>query len=237
MNGLRIFPIAAVLAVVTSGCTKPGAQRVTDPGPQAKPSLSEIKEARWITEDGELREAAGRAAKSPVMQRAVQEGASDPRLGFHRSGVVGAVGTTGDGSNVRFTVLPYQFNDDLDHAVYFALLETDGANRVESFELIRNRRPGPLEEGFVQVNSGEHGLWMRPGPIYIPSGTGIVRRAPERFNVAKFGTCFIPLADRLLGSVREGCRSMGDFPGCVTVGSTAVIVGAAVYCAYVASRT
>jgi hypothetical protein len=172
-----------------------------------------------------------------MMQRAVQEGASDPRLALHRSGIVGAIGTARDESRVRFTLLPYQYSDDANHAVYFVLVEGSGSAHVESFELIRNRRPGPGEDGFEQVNSGAHGLWMRPGPTYIASATGAVHRAPERFNFAKFGTCFLPLADRLLGAVREGCRSMGDFPGCVTIGSTAVIAGAGIYCAYVASRT
>jgi hypothetical protein len=199
-----------------------------------KPAPSDIKDARWITGDEELREATARAAKSPIMQRAVLDGASDPRLGFLRSGVVGAVGTAQDGTRIRFTLLPYQYNDDGNHAVYFALVEVGGASHVESFELIRNRRPGPEEPGFEGVNSGEHGLWMRPGPTYVQSSAGIVRRAPEKFNFAKFGACFIPLADRMLGAVRDGCHSMGDFPGCVTIGSTAVIAGAAIYCAYMA---
>jgi len=235
MNGLRIFLVVSTLTtVVASGCTKQGAQRVTDPVPRPRPGLSDMKEGRWVTGDEELREATARAAKSPIMQRAVQEGATDPRLGLLPSGVVGAIGTTQDGSHVRFTLLPYQYGDDSNHAVYFALLEVNGAARLESFDLIRNRRPGPTEEGFERVNSGEHGLWMRPGPTYVTTSSGVVRRATERFNFARFGACFIPLADHLLGMVHESCHNMGDFPGCTTIGSTAVIAGAALYCAYIA---
>ena len=232
MNGLRILLVVSTLTtVVASGCTKQGAQRVTDPVPRSRPGLSDIKEGRWITGDEELREVTARAAKSPIMQRAVQEGAADPRLGLLRSGVVGAIGTTQDGSHVRFTLLPYQYSDDVNHAVYFALLEVNGVAHVESFDLIRNRRP--TEEGFERVNSGEHGLWMRPGPTYVATSSGIARRAPERFNFARFGACFIPLADHLLGMVHEGCHDMGDFPGCISFGSTAAVLGAALYCAYV----
>ena len=234
MKGFRIFLAVLVLASVAPGCTKQGSQRVTDPVPRAEPGLSEMKEARWITGAEEIREVAARAAKSPIMLRAIQDGASDPRLGLLRNGIVAAVGMAQDGSAVRFTVLPYQYNDDTNHAVYFALLERNGSSRVESFELIRNRRPGPLEQGFEPVNSGEHGLWMRSGPTYVQSATGVVRRAPERFNFAKFGTCFIPLADRMLGLVNESCHSMGDFPGCTSIGSSVAIAGAALYCAYVA---
>jgi len=229
MQRLTKFLVVSALAVVASGCTKQGSQRVTDPGP--RPGLPDVREARWITAQDEIRDATARASKSPLMLRAVQDGASDPRLALLRSGVVGAIGTMQDGTPVRFTILPYQFSDDLSHATYFALVEVNGVPRVETFDLIRNRRPSLSEAGFERVNSGEHGLWMKPGPTYALSKTGIVLRAPERFNFAKFGACFIPLADHLLGQVHEGCAAMGDFPGCVSIGSSAAILGAAVYCA------
>ncbi len=148
-------------------------------------------------------------------------------------GVVGAAGVSKGGDQVRITLLPYQYSDDMHRAVYFALIEVNGVARVESFELMRNERPDPASTDFERVNDGEHGLWIRSGPTYVQAATGIVRRAPERFNWAKFGTCFIPLADRLLGQVGEACHSMGDFPGCVSVGSGAALLGAALYCAYV----
>ena len=229
MQRLTKSLVVSALAIAAFGCTKQGAQRVTDPSPGARPGI--VKEARWITSQDEIRDATARASKSPLMLRAVQDGASDPGLALLRGGVVGAIGTMQDGTPVRFTVLPYQYSDDLNHAAYFALVEVNGVPRVESFELIRNRRPSLSESGFERVNSGEHGLWMKQGPTYVQSKTGIVLRAPERFNLAKFGLCFIPLADHLLGEVNEGCHSMGDFPGCVSIGSTAAILGAAIYCA------
>jgi hypothetical protein len=228
MKSLRMVLAVLVLMLAWSGCTKQDSHRVTDPVP--RPNSPEIKEGRWITAGEETRDATARAAKSPLMVRAVQENGADPRLGFVRESVVGAIGTASDGSAVRFTILPYQFNDDLDHATYFALVEAKGTSHVETFELIRNRRP--TEEGFERVNSGEHGVWMRSGPTYTTSPSGIVRRAPERFNFAKFGACFVPLADRLLGAVHETCHSMGDFPGCTTFGSAGAIAGAALYCAW-----
>jgi hypothetical protein len=234
---MKVFKICLavfLLAAASSGCTKQGSQRVTDPTPIPRPGMPQIREGRWITVESEIREVAARAAKSPLMERAIAEGVDDPRLSLLRSGIVGAVGTGEDGTTVRFTVLPYQYSDDITHARYFALVERGGASRVESFELIRNRHPHPDEVGFEQVNGGEHGLWMKIGPSYAQSAAGVVHRSPEKFNVAKFGTCFIMASDRGLGMVRDACHSMGDFPGCVTVGSGAVLAGAALGCAWVA---
>ncbi|HZE19028.1 MAG TPA: hypothetical protein VE402_02800, partial [Candidatus Angelobacter sp.] len=72
------------------------------------------------------------------------------------------------------------------------------------------------------------------GPVYVQTQSGIARMAPEKLNWFKFAWCFMPLADKLIGAVEEGCGSMGSFPGCVSVGSTAAIAGAAIYCAFVA---
>ena len=168
------------------------------------------------------------------MASAIKDEASDPRLDLLRSGVIAAVGTTNGGDQVRVTLLPYQYADDQNQARYFALYEVNGQARVESFDLIRNRRPGPGEEGFIRVNSGEHGLWMRARWTYTQATTGLANRAPERFNFVKFGACFVATAERALGAVRGGCSSMGDFPGCVAVGSTVALAGAAVYCAWMA---
>ena len=240
MKRFRILLAAVSLAtltafvLVTPGCTKQGSRRVTDPAPRPDPGLTEFKDARWVTAPDELREEEARAARSPLMARAVQDQASDPRLSLLRSGMIGAAGTAKDGSQVRITLLPYQYSDDLNRAVYFALIEVNGVAHVESFELIRNEKPGPTETDFERVNSGEHGLWIRSGPTYIQAANGIARRGPERFNWAKFGTCFVPTADRLLGEVHEACNSMGNFPGCVTGGSGAALLGAALYCAAVA---
>ena len=237
MKRLRNYLVVSALtvsafAIVSSGCTKQGAERVTGPAPL--PGRSDIREARWITLPEELRGAMVRAAKSPLMASAINDEASDPRLGLLRSGVIAAVGTTNGGDQVQVILLPYQYADDQDHARYFALYDVNGQSRVESFDLIRNRRPGPGEEGFMRVNSGAHGLWMRSGWTYTQTSAGVAHQAPERFNFAKFGGCFIATSEMALGAVREGCHSMGDFPGCVAVGSTAALAGAAVYCAWMA---
>jgi len=240
MKRFRILLVAVALtsltafALVMPGCTKQGARRVTDPASRPDPGLTEFKNARWITAPDELREEAARAARSPLMARAVQDQASDPRLALLRSGVLGAVGVAKDGSQVKITLLPYQYSDNLNRAVYFALIEVNGVAHVESFELIRNERPGTNETDFQRVNNGANALWMRSGPTYMQASNGVVLRGPERFNFAKFGACFIPLADRLLGEVHGGCGSMGDFPGCVSIGSSVAILGAALYCAYMA---
>jgi len=226
--------VVSAVVLMASGCTKQSAQRVTDPDPGARPGVPDVKEARWITARDELNFATAQASKSPLVLRAVQDGASDPALALLRSGVVGAIGTMQDGTPVQLTLLPYQYSDDMNHAVYFALVEVNGVPRVESFELIRNRRPSLAETGFERVNSGENGLWMKPGPTYVQGKTGVVLRAPERFNIAKFGACFIPLADHLLSQVHNSCAAMGDFPGCTSIGSTGAILGAAVYCAFAA---
>ena len=238
MKRFRILLAAVALASLTAfalvmpGCTRQGSRRVTDPGSRPDAGLAEFSNARWITAPDEVREETARAARSPLVARAVLEQASDPRLALLRSGVMGAAGVAKDGSQVRITLLPYQYSDNQNRAVYLALIEVNGVPHVDSFELIRNGRPGPNETDFERVNSGEHGLWIRGGPTYTQASTGVVRRGPERFNFAKFGACFIPLADRLLGEVHEGCHSMGDFPGCVSIGSSAAILGAALYCAY-----
>jgi len=217
-------------ALVISGCGQERTKRVTAPRTLR---IEDFPDAHWITSPEELRQVAAGAAKSPLMARAILEQASDPRLSLLTSGVISAVGTAPDGSVVRMTLLPYQYADDPDHAVYFALLESKGKTRVESFEMFQKRRPTASESDFERVNGGEHGLWMRSGPVYAETPTGIARLAPEKFNWQKFAWCFLPLADKLLGAVEEGCGSMGNFPGCVAIGSTAAIAGAAVYCAFV----
>ncbi len=238
MKRFRIILAAVALAaltafaLVTPGCSKQGVQRVAGPTPRPDPGLTDFTDARWITAPDELRQEEARAAKSPLMAQAVQEQASDPNLSLLRSGVMGAAGTAKDGSQVRVTLFPYQYSNDSNHAVYFAILEVNGVAHVESFELIRNRKPTADETGFERVNSGDHGIWMRGGPTYVQASSGgVIRRAPERFNWARFGGCFVPLADRLLGAVQEGCHDMGDFPGCVAGGSAAALLGAGLYCA------
>ena len=231
MKRLEILLIVSTLAAGLSGCTKQGAHRVTDPAPAPQPSLSDVSEAHWITGDGEIREAAARAVKSPLMERALADGAADPRLGLLRTGIVGAMGTMVDGRRVRITILPYQYRDDQAHALYFVLLEANAMAQVQTFQLVRRRDPSLLEAGFQPINSGQNSLWIKEGAVYTSSPAGIVVRAPERFNWARFGVCFIPLADMLLRHVDDACNSMGNFPGCVTVGSGAAILGAALYCA------
>jgi hypothetical protein len=220
------------LVVVTPGCSKQGVQRVAAPAPGADPSLMQFESARWITAESELRAATARAAKSPLMTQAVSEQASDPSLALLQSGVMGAAGVAKNGNQVQITLLPYQYLNDANHAVYFAMIEVNGVAHVESFELMRNEKPSPTEIGFERVNDGDRGLWIREGPTYVQASNGVVHRAPEKFNWARFGTCFVPLADRLLGGVEDGCHSMGDFPGCIAVGSSAALLGAALYCAF-----
>ena len=223
-----IAPLAA-LALTSSGCTKERTRHITGP---TTISAEDFKDARWITGEDDLRQAATRAGRSPLVLRAVLDQASDPRLSLLQTGVISAVGTAPDGSVVRMTLLPYQYSDDPNRATYFALLESGGKTRVESFEMFRNRKPTASESDFERVNGGEHGLWLRSGTVYIQTQGGIARLAPEKFNWQKFAWCFMPLADRLLGAVEQGCSSMGNFPGCVSVGSSAAIAGAAIYCAF-----
>lgn len=224
----------AVLVAVTPGCSKQGVQRVAGPATGPDPSLTEFESTRWITAESELRAAQARAAKSPVMTRAVLDQASDPRLSLLQSGILGAAGIMKNGNQVQVTLLPYQYLDDANHAVYFVMIEVNGVAHVESFELMRHEKPAATETGFERVNDGDRGLWIREGPTYVQAQDGVVRRAPERFNWARFGTCFVPLADRLVGAVEDGCHSMGDFPGCVAVGTGAALLGAAVYCGFAA---
>lgn len=237
MNRFRMVLSTVALAslaasgLVIPGCTKDRARKVAGP---TTLSVEDFKDARLITGDSELREAAARASRSPLVARAALDQVADPRLSLLPSGVVAAVGTAPDGSVVRMTLLPYQFNDDPDRARYLVLLESGGNTRVESFEMFRNRKPTASESDFERVNGGDHGLWLRSGPVYVQTQSGIARMAPERFNWTKFAWCFMPVADKLIGAVEEGCNSMGSFPGCVSVGSTAAIAGAAIYCAFVA---
>jgi hypothetical protein len=229
-----VVPALAIAAlVVTPGCSKQGVQRVAAPAQGPDPSI-EFESSRWITAESELRAAAARAAKSPVMTQAVQEQASDPRLSLLQSGIMGAAGVMKNGSQVQVTLLPYQYLDDANHAVYFVMIEVNGEAHVQSFELMRHEKPAASETGFERVNDGDRGLWLREGAMYVPAQNGVVRRAPEKFNFARFGACFIPLADRLVGGVEEGCHSMGDFPGCVAVGTSAAVLGAALYCGFAA---
>lgn len=238
MKRFRVVLAAVALAaltafaLVTPGCSKQGVQRVAGPSQRPDPGLTDFTDARWLTAPDELRQEEARAARSPLMAQAVRDQASDPNLSLLLSGVMGAVGTAKNGNQVRVTLLPYQYGNDPNHAVYFAILEVNGVQHVESFELIRDRKPTVDEAGFERVNEGDHGIWMRGGPIYVQaSNGGVIRRAPERFNWARFGGCFVPLADRLLGEVQDTCHSMGDFPGCVSVGSSAALLGAGLYCA------
>jgi len=230
-----VVPALAIAAlVVTPGCSKQGVQRVAALATGPDPSLIEFQSSRWITAESELRAATARAAKSPVMTQAVLEQASDPRLSLLQSGIMGAAGVMKNGSQVQVTLLPYQYLDDANHAVYFVMIEVNGEAHVQSFELMRNEKPGASETGFERVNDGDRGLWLREGPTYLPAQNGVVRRAPEKFNWARFATCFVPLADRLVGGVEEGCHSMGDFPGCVAIGTGAALLGAGLYCGFAA---
>jgi len=231
-----VVPALAItaLAVVTPGCSKQGVQRVAAPMPAPDPNLREFESARWVTAESELRAAAARAAKSPVMAQAVRDQASDPRLSLFKSGVIAASGITKNGDQVQITLFPYQYLDDANRAVYFAMIEVNGVPHVESFELMRNEKPAAAETGFERVNDGDRGLWLREGPTYLQAQTGVVHRAPEKFNWTRFATCFIPLADRMVGAVEDGCHSMGDFPGCVAVGTGAALLGAGLYCGFAA---
>jgi|GEM_PF-2470629 len=224
--------IAALIAV-TPGCSKQGVQRVAAPATGLDPS-TEFESSRWITAEDELKAATARAAKSPVMAQAVVDQASDPRLSLLKSGVMAAAGITKNGDQVQVTLFPYQYLDQANRAVYFVMIEVNGAARVQSFELMRNEKPGAAEIGFERVNDGDRGLWLREGPTYLQAQSGVVRRAPEKFNWARFATCFIPLADRLVGGVEDGCHSMGDFPGCVAIGTGAALLGAGLYCGFAA---
>jgi hypothetical protein len=224
----------AALVVVTPGCSKQGVQRVAAPTPGPDPSLTEFQNARWVTGESELSAATARAAKSPLMAQAVLDQASDPRLSLLKSGVIGASGITKGGDQVQITLFPYQYLDDANHAVYFAMIEVNGVAHVESFELMRNEKPSAAETGFERVNNGDRGLWLREGPTYLQAQSGVVRRAPEKFNWARFASCFIPLADRMVGAVEDGCHSMGDFPGCVAIGTGAALLGAGLYCGFAA---
>ena len=216
------------------GCSKQGAKRIAAPAPRPDPGVTEFRDARWITAPEELREAMAGAGQSPLVTRAVQDEASDPRFALLTSGVIGATGTSQAGTQVRITLLPYQDGEDSNHAFYFALIEVNGVGHVESFELMRNEKPGPEESGYVRVNDGEHGVWLRGRPTYVQALSGVIRRAPERFNYQKFAWCFVPTADLALGAVNDACDKMGNFPGCVTWGSGLALAGAAAYCAYVA---
>ena len=236
MNRFRmLFSTVALVSLAASGlvvpgCTKDRARHVAGP---TTLTVDDFKDARLITGEAELREAATRASRSPLVARAALDQVADPRLSLLPSGVLGAVGTAPDGSVVRMTLLPYQFSDDPNRARYLVLLESGGKTKVESFEMFRNRKPTASESDFERVNGGDHGLWLRSGPVYVQTPSGIARMAPEKFNWTKFAWCFMPLADRLVGAVEEGCGSMGNFPGCVSVGAAAAIAGAAIYCAFV----
>jgi len=128
MQRIRIFPaavlalVAVLSALVISGCGQQDrTKRVVAPRTL---SVEDFKDAHWITNPEELRQATSGAAKSPLMARAILDQASDPRLSLLTSGVISAEGTAPDGSLVRVTLLPYQYSDDPDHAVYFALLQS-----------------------------------------------------------------------------------------------------------------
>lgn len=236
MNRTRILLAVALvscaaLTFAATSCTKERPRHVLDPTTTIR--IEDIKNARWIDDDEELRQVTERAAKSPLMNRAVTDQASDPRLSFLPSAVVGAIGKAPDGSAIRFTVLPFQYSDDMNHALYFALVESKFGTKVESVELLRNRKPG-ADAGFEPLNDGEHGIWMRQGPVYVTTSSGIVRRAPDRFKENRFVSCFFLMADQLLREVHRFCDQMGDLPRCVTYGSGVAFAVAGAYCAFLA---
>ena len=238
MKKLRMYVVALAAACLASssllvaGCSKERARRITGP---ATIRVQDFTDAHWLTSPEELRVAVAGAAKSPLMTRAVTEQITDPRLQFLPDGVIAAVGTAPDGSLVRLTLLPYQYIDDPDHAVYFAMMEAKGRTRVETFEMFRNRKPADGELDFQPVNDGAHGQWLRSGPTYVQTQTGIARLAPERFNWQKFAWCFVPTADMAMGGVHDGCEKMGNFPGCLAIGSAVALAAVAIYCLWVAS--
>jgi len=218
-----------VSALAVMGCGRERAKHLTAPRTL---SIEDFKDARWVTDPDELSRMATGAAKSPLMARAVLDETSDVRLALHPNGIIGAVGTAPDGSAVRMTLLPYQYSDDSDRAMYFALLESGGKTRVESFEMLRNRKPASSESGFLAVNGARHGLWMRSGPLYEETPRGIVRMAPERVQWGRFAACFIPMVDSMLGYMTSRCEEMGDFPHCHIIGVAVAIAMSAIYCAW-----
>jgi hypothetical protein len=236
MNALRVSLVVLVVSGAIAGCTGKSERRLTGPARDSMADRSTVAEARWLSGDEEVRTAAARAAKSPLVERAAADVVAGQHAGFLPSGVVAAVGTMTDGSSVRLTILPYQYAADSTHAAYVALIEVNATVQAQTFELIRHRKPDLLERGFERVNSGENGLWIREGFTYVPTSNGIVRRSPERVNWQRFGACFVPLADRLLGEAEAACGEMGNFPGCRIIGAGVALASAAIFCAFLAAK-
>jgi hypothetical protein len=239
MYQFRVSLIVLAAAIGIVGCTNRTEHRLTAPGktPADDSSgsiTSDIAEARWITGDDDVRSAAQRAGKSPLVQRAAADVSAGMRVAFMPSGVVAAVGRMKDGRSVRVTILPYQYANDSTRAAYVAMLEVNADIEVQTFELLRHREAGLPARGFAPVNSGANGIWIREGSAYVPTSEGIAKRSAERFNWARFGTCMIPTADLFLNQAHETCHEMGSFPGCVAFGSGIAMLGAIIYCALVA---
>jgi len=237
MKVLHASLIVLVVAGTVAGCTtRKGTQRITGPAVPIEPALSDVADARLLSQPEEVQAAAARAARSPLVQRAALDIVSGTHAAFLPSGVLGAIGLMKDGSHVRITLLPFQDGADSTHACYVVLLEVNASVQAQTFELIRHREPDLIARGYERVNGGAHGLWLRDGFTYVPTSTGIAKRSPERINWARFSACFVPLADQLISEVNGTCSSMGSFPACRVIGTTAAIVGAAIYCGFMASK-
>jgi hypothetical protein len=203
MKSLAVVLAILPLALAVGACTREPAHRVVAPEPA---SSSTIRDGSWVSDRGQVAQAASIAAAHPLVRQAL-ESSDASRLAYTPEYSLRAVGRTVRDRSIALTILPYVTGGDPTHATFVSLLENDGESAVSRAEIIWGRDPRSDESGFTPFYlEGTRG-WIREDDLRSASATpeaptdgasaGGAARSPERFNRQKFLTCFQELGPQL----------------------------------------
>ena len=171
------------------------------------------------------------ASSHPLVARTISA-IADRRLRLEPTYAIRAAGATAGGLRSAVTLLPYGRAEDPTWATFVALMERDGVTRVQSFDLIVGREPTMLEPGFsaVELAGGARG-WIREHDVLLPDTRSVPGRAPERFSILRWGSCFFGLAPGWCGAgAKIAQEAAPGVPWAGAVGCGAGLAAAAVAC-------
>ena len=208
MKSLAVVLAILPLALAAGACTREPAHRVVAPEPA---SSSTIRDGSWVSDRGQVAQAASIAAAHPLVREAL-DATGTSRLAYAPEYSLRAVGRTVGDRSIALTILPYVTGGDPTHATFLSLLENDGEPAVSRAEIIWGRDPRSDEPGFSPFYlEGARG-WIREDDLRLASATPAATaggapadgapaagaaRSPERFNKQKFLTCFQDLGPQL----------------------------------------
>lgn len=194
MKRILIAAFLLPLTLLAGACGREESHRVAAPDAPEETTLA--REASWISDRDVVSQAASTAAAHPLIRRAIEE-AGPGRLAYRPEYALRAVGRSARGHAVTITILPYTTAGDETHATFVSLLESEGETGVSSAEMLWGRDPRPDEIGFEPFYLAGVRGWMREADLLIAAAPGAPLLTPERFNRAKFMSCFRELGPSL----------------------------------------